>query len=177
MWWAASSPGAWFGRLDADHPDLRPALLAALLSLVTGALGLGVAFLRATASDAVLPVLLAALGLGLLLAFPLLAAGSLLLQAFGRLDLRAWEVAAWSWTPAFWTSLSFLPAALLAPTVALPLGVLTAVVWHLVVLRAGTRVFMPKRRAVFLGFYVFMVFGLPVALTLFVGVLLSGAGP
>ena len=60
MWWAASSPGAWFGSLEDDHPDLRPALLAALLSLVTGALGLGVAFLRATASDAVLPVLLAA---------------------------------------------------------------------------------------------------------------------
>ena len=144
MWRAASSPGAWFGGLEAAHPDLKPALLAALLSLLAGALGLGLAFLRATAS--------AALGLGLLLAFPLLGAGSLLLQTLGRLDLRAWEVVAWSWTPAFWTSVSFLPAAFLAPTVALPLGLLTAVVWHLVVLRAGLRVFMQRRRGCFWGF-------------------------
>ena len=98
------------------------------------------------------------------------------MQAFGRLDLRAWEVVAWSWTPAFWTGVSFLPAALIAPGVALPLGVLTAVLWHLVVLRAGTRVFVVKRRAVFLGLYAFAVFGLPGALALFVGALLSGLG-
>ncbi len=177
MWWAASSPGRWFGGLEADHPDLKPALLAALLSLLTGALGLGVAFLRATASDALLPVLLAALGLGLLLALPLVGAGSLLLQTLGRLDLRAWEVVAWSWTPAFWTSVSFLPAAFLAPTVALPLGLLTAVVWHLVVLRAGLRVFMQRRRGVFLGLYTLAVFGLPGALAVSIGALLAGVGP
>lgn len=168
MWRAASAPHPFFVNLDAEHPKLVRALGVALLSFEVGAVTLGVAFLRATGSNAYGPVLLVAVLLGVAQALSSVGVGGLLVQSLGRLDLRAYELVAWSWTSAFFTGVSLLPAAVLAPTLSAVVGLVMAVVWHLNLLRVGLEVAAGGRVKRTLLLYFVVAYGAPLAVGLYI---------
>ncbi|MDZ7704820.1 MAG: hypothetical protein U5L04_10095 [Trueperaceae bacterium] len=182
MWRAASLPQPYFDRLaDVQTMRLTPALVALLLSFVGAALWCSVSFMLATGS-AFVPVVVFATGVALLLMLFWWGLGGLALQRPGELDTRAWEIAAWSWSPLFFTSLALLPVVLLVSVSTLPaalltllppLGLLGALAWHLQVLRAAVRPFIPARATRIVVIYAVLLFGLPMGLLVFVAVALS----
>lgn len=169
MWRAASVPKSFFERLATTTDDLNVRRTAAVLSLsfIIGFLFLALAFIRLSESNAYGLILGAALLLGLVEGLFLWLLGSLIVQVSSKLDLRAWELVGWSWTPAFFTGLSLIPAALIAPGLTMILGLLTALVWQLVVLRAGLSVFAEAKVWRTLIVYVGVSYLLPAAISLF----------
>ena len=165
-WWAASAPSAFFYALQAaPQPRLGRAALAALAA---GAVAAGVgalAFVRATDSDGFILAwgLLSAIGLPYLAMMVFL--GGLVMVRPGQLDLRAWEIAAWSWVPAGVLGVSLLPAALVVPGPAAALGLAAFPIWHLTLVMRGVRAFAPHRVALLLALYVLAVYGVPALLT------------
>lgn len=137
-------------------------------SLVALSLAVALGLARATASDAYLPLAAFALiGAGAFFLYAW-AFGSTFLQRPGALDVRAWEVSGWSWTPALFGSLSMLVPLWVVSAPALAVTLLIVLIWHLVVLRAGLAVFLecPATRVVTL--YALFIYALPLLLLAFV---------
>lgn len=174
MWRAASAPRAFFEQLEPQPPRILRAARAAALGFAAAALAGGVGFLRATASDALVPVLLFALllggaGFGYAWGF-----SSLFVQRPGALDVRAWEVSGWSWSPGLFAALSLLVALFVFPLPALALLLAGTLVWHLWVLRIGLSVFLGRPAWRVLVFYALFVYAFPG--TLFLGLIWGFAG-
>jgi len=143
MWRAAGSPRAFFEGLEPQPPRTLAGARAAALGTVGLTLACAFGFLRATGSDAYLPVLASALLLGLLFWAYTWGFGSIFVQRPG-LETRTWEVSGWSFAPGLFAGLSMLPALLAFPGPALVLTLLGALLWHLHVLRVGVSVFLGR---------------------------------
>ena len=78
-----------------------------------------------------------------------------------QLDLRAWEIVAWSWVPAGPVALSLLGALLVAPLLALALGYALALGWHIALVHHGLGAFAPAQRRRSLALYLALVLLLP----------------
>ncbi len=171
-WRAASHPRAFFSALE-DRPSLPPPLAAAAASALVGSLILGVVAARATGSDAWLPFLLGAP----VLVLPYLAIvtllGGLVLMRPAALDLRAFEIVAWAWTPTGLLALSVLPVGLFAPVPTLLGAAVLLPPWHLWVVWRGVEAHAAGgARAAFI-LYIVAVFGVPSALLAFTVTVLS----
>lgn len=144
-WRAVSAPAAFFAR-RVDH-DPRPvrAFGVAVLAWIVGSAVAGWAITLATQSDPLL-VVLATVALSLPYLFLVWGLGGLAIVRPARLDLRAWEIAGWTWLPAGFLGVALLPVVPLAPIAALAVGVLLLPVWNLFVLYGGLRVFAPEDR-------------------------------
>ncbi|MBA2668332.1 MAG: hypothetical protein H0U69_15010 [Trueperaceae bacterium] len=176
-WRAASAPTRFFLALaDAGEPRPLRAALAATLC-VSAALGvLSLAFVRATGSDGVLLVWAASLAIALpVFSFVLLVGGLVMLRP-AALDVRAWEVAGWAWTPAGALALSLLPAVVMAPGVSAVVGLVTFPIWHLIVVVRGVRALSPGRHVAASALYAIAVFGVP-ALLMVIGYAIVQGGP
>lgn len=179
-WWAASAPTSFFRALhDAPQARLGRAAAVALLSGLAAFAAAALAFVRATDSDGFVLAwgLLSAIGLPYLAM--IVFVGGLVMVRSGQLDLRAWEIAAWSWAPAGVLAVSLTPAALFAPVPAALLGIAAFPFWHVVLVVHGVRVFAPSRLTGPLALYLVAVFVVPALLTTVSYALISGmsAGP
>jgi hypothetical protein len=96
--------------------------------------------------------------------------GGLLLQQPAGLNIRAWELAGWSWSPALFTALSLTPAALLVFISPLPpgllallmlVGVVITIIWHVRTISVGLQYFVGKRQPQRLIWYIGLLFVLP----------------
>ncbi len=146
LWRAASRPLPFFTRLAQQEPNLPRVALAGLASAAFGLLASALALILATGSDAYLPLLLAVLSGGLLVWLLVAGLGGLVILRPAQLDLRAWELVGWSWAPAGILALSLLPALALAPLIALVLGYVGGLAWHLALLNSALTVFAPQGR-------------------------------
>lgn len=171
-WLAASHPRAFFDGLD-ERPALGPAAVAVAVSGVVGGLAAAVVAARATASDAWLPLLLA----GPALVVPYLALltllGGLVLMRPAGLDLRAWEIAAWSWVPIGFLAASLTPIALVAPLPAALVAASLVPAWHLWLVWRGTRAHAVHGARGAVVLYGATVFVAPLALVAFTVAILS----
>lgn len=164
LWTSASAPKRFFGWLETQPPRiLRGALVAygslLLLGLVT-AFGVG----RATQSDAALLLaVFAMVGSSAFFAWAW-AFGSVFVQRPGTLDLRAWEVTGWSWTPTLFGAIAMFVPILVLPAPALIATFIGVLVWHLVALQAGLAVFLGARAARVVIIYALYIYVLPVAI-------------
>jgi hypothetical protein len=164
-WWACSAPLGFFGSIEAQgEPRPSRAALAAGLSVALALGVLSIAFVLATASDGLLIVYAAALALGMPAFALVLLLGGLVMVRPAALDVRAWEVAAWAWTPAGALALSLLPAVFVAPGVAALAGTVAFPVWHVVVLTSGLRVLAPTRLGAATASYLVAVLLVPAIL-------------
>lgn len=172
LWAAASSPKRFFERLETTPNRIVRAGGIAFASILATSLAVALGVVRATASDAWLPIIILAIGSAVAFFLYAWAFGSAFVQRPGTLDTRAWEVTGWSWAPALFGSLSLLIPLIAAPLIALPVLLVGVLGWHLVTLRAGLNVFLerPAYRAVTiyaLSLYALplLIFGLVVWLT------------
>ncbi|MDZ7800630.1 MAG: hypothetical protein U5K81_07555 [Trueperaceae bacterium] len=174
-WRAASVPGRFFEDLP-DEPALGAAAAAGGVSLLMGALALGVVLARGTASDA-WPLFLLGTPL-MVLPYAVLVSilGSLVLMRPAGMDLRAFEIVAWAWVPSGFLAVSLLPIGWFAPwaTMAGALAMLPA--WHLWLVWRGTEVHATARPRAAAILYLLSVFGLPSVLVAFTLSVLSHAG-
>jgi hypothetical protein len=136
-------------------------------SLMVLSLAAALGFARATASDAYLPLVTFALIGGGAFFLYAWAFGSTFLQRPGALDVRAWEVSGWSWTPALFGGLSMLVPLWVAPAPALAVTLPVVLVWHLVVLRAGLAVFLERPATRVVTLYALFIYALPLLLLAF----------
>ena len=164
MWSAASAPRRFFERLEPQDARIFRAFGVALLSYLFYALCLGLAFVRSSGSNAYLPLFALALGVGVLQLLFFWGLGGVSLQRPGALDVRAWEVAGWSWTPAFFVGVSMLPALLVVPVLGSILSVGFLLVWHVLVLRNGLQVFLERAAWRVVTLYAVLVIVLPLAI-------------
>ena len=131
------------------------------MSLLVLGLACALGFVRATGSDAYLPLIgFAALGAVAALVY-LWAFGSIFVQRPGALDVRAWEVVGWSWTPALFGSVAMLVPLWIFPVPALVAVLVTVLFWHLNVLRAGLRVFLDRPAVTVVVLYALFILGSP----------------
>lgn len=164
LWTSASAPKRFFSWLEPQPPRTFRGGLVAYLSLL--ALGLVAAFGlgRATASDAaLLLVVFAVVGSSALFAW-VWAFGSVFVQRPGGLELRAWEVTGWSWTPALFGVIAMLVPIFVLPAPALIATFVGVLVWHLVTLRAGLAVFLGARATRVVTIYTLYIYVLPLAI-------------
>jgi len=168
LWAAASSPRRFFGWLEPQPARILRGGGVAYLSLVAMGLACALGFARATASDAYFPLALFAV-LGSSAAFLYVwAFGSAFVQRPGTLDVRAWEISGWSWTPALFGSASMLVPLWIAPVPALVVLLLGVLGWHLIVLRAGLEVFLERPATRVVTLYALFIYALPTLLLGFV---------
>ena len=144
-WSAASAPARFFATRDEDDPRPLRAFGVALTSWAVGAAVSGLALALATGSD-VLVVLLATVGLSLPYLVLVWGLGGLALVRPARLDIRAWEIAAWAWVPAGFLGVALLPVVPFAPLVALAVGILLLPPWNMFVVVGGLRACAPPER-------------------------------
>jgi hypothetical protein len=172
-WRAVSHPRAFFAGLD-DRPQLPLALAVMGVSVLAGSAILALLALRATGSDAWAPILLGVPVALLVHVATVTLLGGLTLMLPAGLDLRAFEIVAWSWVPAGALAVSLLPIGLLAPWSTLFGGVLVVLpAWHLWMIWRGLEVHaLRARRAAFL-FYVLAVYAFPTLLVVFTAWVLS----
>lgn len=137
-------------------------------SLAVLSLAAALGFARATASDAYLPLITFTLIGGGAFFLYAWAFGSTFLQRPGALDVRAWEVSGWSWTPALFGGLSMLVPLWVVPVPALVLTLLAVLVWHLAVLQAGLSVFLERPANTVVTLYALFIYVLPLLLLGFV---------
>lgn len=168
MWSAASAPRRFFVRLEPQDARISRAFGVAIFSYLFYALCLALAFVRSSGSNAYLPIFVLAFAIGAAQLLFFWGLGGISLQRPGALDVRAWEVAGWSWTPAFFVGVSMLPALLVAPTLSFVLSVGFLLAWHLAVLRSGLQVFLERTVWRVVTVYALLVIVLP--LSLFVGI-------
>lgn len=164
LWRAASSPRAFFRWLEPHPPHVARGGGVAYGSLVVLGLVCTLGLARATRSDA--PLLLAAVavvGSSALFLYTW-AFGSTFVQRPGALDVRAWEVSGWSWTPALFGSLSMLVPMWVFPVPTLGVTLIGVLVWHLVVLRAGLSVFLERPAYRVVTLYALYLYALPLLL-------------
>jgi hypothetical protein len=164
MWYAAFSADSWFRSLDSADGNLRLAALVLAVSWSAAALAASVALVQTTGSGAYLSVLAFAFAGVLLQGAVLWGAGGFVTYAVGELGVRAFELTGWSWTPLFFISLVMLPAALLAPAIALIVGVPAGLIWHLTVLRKGLEWFGAQRPLLVMLTYIIFVYVLPLGI-------------
>jgi len=168
LWRAASSPAAFFRWLEPQPTRLLQGGGVACGSLVVLSLAAALGFARATASDAYLPLMTFALiGAGAFFLYSW-AFGGIFLQRPGALDVRAWEVAGWSWTPALFVGVSMLVPLWVVPVPALVLTLLAVLVWHLTVLRAGLAIFLERPANTVVALYALFIYVLPLLLLGFI---------
>ncbi len=168
MWSAASAPRRFFTWLEPQDARILRAFTVAFCSYLVYALTLALAFIRSSGSNAYLPIFALALGVGALQLLFFWGLGGVSLQRPGSLDVRAWEVAGWSWTPAFFVGVSMLPALLVVPMLGFVLSVGLLLVWHLAVLRYGLQVFLERAVWPVVTIYALLVIVLP--LGIFMGI-------
>ena len=168
MWSAASAPRRFFERLEPQDARIFRAFGVAFLSYLFYALVLALAFVRSSGSNAYLPIFTIALAVGALQLLFFWGLGGISLQRPGSLDVRAWEVAGWSWTPAFFVGVSMLPALLVVPLLGFILSAGFLLTWHLAVLRHGLQVFLERSVWRVVTLYALLVIALP--LGIFVGI-------
>ncbi len=164
LWTSASAPKRFFGWLEPQPPRTFRGGLVAYFSLLTlglvAAFGLG----RATQSDAALLLaVFAVVGSSALFAW-VWAFGSVFVQRPGTLDLRAWEVTGWSWTPALFGTVAMLVPIFIFPGPALAALLVGVLVWHFVTLRAGLTVFLGKRATRVVTIYALYIYVLPLVI-------------
>jgi hypothetical protein len=164
MWQVSSRPKGFFEELESEPPRVLLSLGVALLSYLTGAFGFALAFLRLTASDAALPVLLIAALAGSLHLLFLWSVGGFLLQIPAELEGRAWEVAGWSWSPLLFIGLAALPLALLLPFLAVVLIFAGFLIWHSLVVNTALQALVPGRVNRTFASSFLVLFGLPIAI-------------
>lgn len=164
LWQAASRPEAFFKRLEPLEPQIPRAFLIALASVLFSLVVASLLFARLTNSTGILPILLFGLVAGGLTWLLSWALGGLVLLRPARLDIRAWELCAWSWVPAGIMAFSLLPVAFFAPLPSLIFGVLGTLGWQVTILATGLRVFTPEHARAGLTFYLIFVLLLPVGL-------------
>ena len=172
-WRAVSHPRAFFCSLE-DRPALGAAIGTMAVSAAIASLVLAVLILRATASDAVLPLLVGVPAAVLPYLAIVTMLGGLTLMRPAGLDLRAFEIVAWAWVPAGVLALSLLPIGLFAPLPTLLGGAFVLLpAWHLWLVFRGLEVHADRGlRSAFL-FYVVAVFALPAVLLAFTAAVLS----
>lgn len=172
VWRVASHPRAFFAA-QGDRTRLGAPIAAAGVSTLVGSWILGVVAARATGSDAWLPFLLGAPALTLPYLAIVTVLGGLMLMRPAALDLRAFEIVAWAWTPIGLLALSILPVGLLAPWPALAGAALLLPPWHLWVVWRGVEVHAAGGARTAFILYIVAVFGLPSALLAFTVTVLS----
>ncbi len=168
MWRAASKPRLFFQALDNSQPRIAPALGVAVFSYLLAIVGLALAFIRISNSNAFLPILLMSALFAVIHIFTLWGLGGMIVQILGQLELRSWELVGWAWTPLFFVTVSLLPATIFAPMLAAVTGIILAIIWHLVVFATGLRVFVPKRGLRIMVVYVLLVFAAPLLFAVFI---------
>ena len=163
LWLSASVPKRFFAWLEGEPPRVLRGALVACVSLLALGLVAALGLARATNSDAAL--LFGVLALGGSSAFFgwAWAFGSVFVQRPGGLELRAWEVTGWSWTPALFGGAAMLVPVLVLPGPALAVTLAGVLVWHLVTLRAGLSVFLGARAARVVTIYALYLYVLPLA--------------
>lgn len=169
MWRASASPRIFFEGLEPKPSAIFRGAFAAAISF--GGLGsaCGFGLVRATGSDAYLPVLLFSLLVAATLFLYTWGFASLFVQRPGALDVRAWEVSGWSWSPGFFAALSMVVPLLIFPLPALLVTLTATLIWHLHLLRVGLSVFLerPAWRVVII--YTLFIYAFPAVL--FAGIL------
>jgi len=166
VWRAASHPAAFFAGLG-EEPRLGRAAAVAAASAAVGALIAGFLALRVSGSDAWAPFLLAGPALALPYVAIIAVLGGLVLMRPSGMDLRAFEVVAWAWTPSGLLALSLLPIGLLVPGPALAGGLAMLPAWHLWLVWRGVQSFAAGGVRTAFALYAAAVFGLPLALLAF----------
>ena len=161
LWTSASAPKRFFGWLETQPPRILRGALVAYGSLLTlglvAAFGLG----RATQSDAALLLaVFAVVGSSAVFAW-VWGVCRVFVQRPGRLELRAWEVTGWSWTPALFGAAAMLVPIVVLPAPALAVTFIGVLVWHLVTLRAGLTVFLGTRATRVVTIYALYLYALP----------------
>ena len=164
LWQVATSPKRFF----LGHTPRRSSLIRALASAATsgtiGLLAAGVALVRALGSDEVVTIMVLVILGGLPYLALLWLLGGFVLMRPAALDLRAWEVAAWAWTPAGLVGLLLSPLAWFVPLAGLVLGSVALPLWHLIVVNGALGAWSPARAQTTLFWYLAAIFALPTAL-------------
>ena len=164
-WWAASAPMSFFRALHATPAAQLPrALAAALVAVLLALVVLSLAFVRATGSDGFVLVWAFASAIALPYLAMVILLGGLVMVRPAELDLRAWEIVAWSWVPAGALALSLAPAAVVVPLPAAVAGLVAFPFWHVVLVATGVRVFARRRALTALMLYLVAVFVVPALL-------------
>jgi len=164
LWAAAASPQRFFRWLEPQSARIFRAGGVAFVSLAVLGFACVLGFARATGSDAYLPLAaFAVLGAGVALVY-LWAFGSIFVQRPGALDVRAWEVVGWSWTPALFGSVAMLVPLWIFPVLALVAVLVTVLVWHLNVLWAGLGVFLNRPAITVVALYAAFILVSPLLL-------------
>lgn len=173
MWQASSRPRRFFEDLKDGPPRVLVSLGVALLSYLAGAVAFSLAFIRLTASDALLPVFLVAAVAGSVHLLFLWGVGGFLLQIPTELG-RAWEMVGWSWSPLFFIGLALVPLALLAPLLSMILIFTSFLVWHSIVVNSALQTLVPGQVNRTFATYFLVLFGLPIVIVT-VGIYAVGA--
>ncbi|CAA9551874.1 MAG: hypothetical protein AVDCRST_MAG86-1497 [uncultured Truepera sp.] len=168
LWTAASSPERFFRWLELRPTRTARGGLVAYGSLTMLGLACALGFAKATDSDAYLPLAAFSVTGSSALFLYAWAFGSVFVQRPGALEGRAWEVSGWSWTPALFGSVSMLVPLWVFPVPALALTLTGVLVWHLVVLQAGLKVFLERPAHRIVTFYALFIYALPLLLLAFV---------
>lgn len=161
IWRAASRPQPFFERLYEAPPNLARSSLAAVLSVSFALLALALAIITATDSTAYAPIILFVLSGGLVYWLLIWVLGGLVIIRPAALDIRGWELVAWSWVPVGVVALSLVPVIFMLPLVAIIAGLFGACLWHLALLNTALRVFAKRGRAAALLWYIGCVMVLP----------------
>jgi hypothetical protein len=176
-WRAASQPSEFFSSLS-DESRPGAAAWTSLLSVTIGALVLALAVVRATQSDAWLPIVIFVVPGTVLYSAALWLLGGLTLARAAALDVRGWEIAGWAWMPSGYLALSLLPVVAVFPVTGLLLGTLGLPIWHLAVVRAGLSEFRGRRPGRALLLYSLVVLAAPItAMTVVLLAVLAGGSP
>lgn len=155
-WQAVANTHVFFEGLVSQKVRVPQAVLTALVSVSVALLIIAIALVRISASAAI-PVILFVLVAGLINWLLLLALGGLVIMRPAQLDVRAWELVAWAWTPAAYIALSLLLVTFYYPVIALVLGIILFNGWHLSMLYGALRTFAPDKAARSCVWYAFSI--------------------
>jgi hypothetical protein len=161
IWRAASRPQPFFEKLKEAPPNLLYSSLAAMLSVSFALVALAFAIIVATASTAYAPIVLGLLLAGLFYWLLIWALGGLVIIRPASLDIRGWEIVAWSWVPAGVVALSLIPVVFIQPLIAIFAGVFGVYIWHIGILSVALGVFAEKGRVRAMIWYIGCVMVLP----------------
>lgn len=164
LWAAAASPQRFFRWLEPQPARIFRSGGVALASLIALGLACALGLARATGSNAYLPLAAFAVLGGCAALVYVWAFGSIFVQRPGALDVRAWEVVGWSWTPALFGSAAMLVPLWVFPVPALVVILVAVLCWHLNVLQAGLTVFLERSATTVVVLYALFIFGLPLLL-------------
>ena len=165
LWQVLTSPKRFFLGHTPRRSSLIRALVSAASSGTVGLLALGVALVRALGSSEVATIMVLVILGGLPYLALLWLLGGFVLMRPAALDLRAWEITAWAWTPAGLVGLLLSPLAWFVPLAGLVLGSVALPLWHLTVVNGALGAWSPARAQTALFWYLAAIFALPTALS------------